>query len=318
MKNSSSRSSSLLHVFILQDCIFNSFRALLVLASAASLTLHDQPAILQLISDVQSDWEQNPVSFFFFYPFARKWTFNFSGLLARLVYFVVCVAVQNNTEFVKQNFLFSHYATLQLDVSRAEPQTPRPVIITGLPSRPLTYPPPFLARFPACTSLSRRGRSVCHLGHNIPIMKRPDSVQSYEYDSSSSTAGPFSVWTITMQKPLFKVFFSLLLHIGLLAAPVSSFSRGFCASSRRPYFTLTALLRYGTVKPPRPAVSSLLHNKRAPFRDYTVQEANSGVGLSLSLFVCRTTSPVNEHRSNPSSFIAELHHKDDVFQRISE
>lgn len=47
--------SCLLLVFILHDCIFNSFRALLVLASAASFTLHNQPAILQLISDVQSD-----------------------------------------------------------------------------------------------------------------------------------------------------------------------------------------------------------------------------------------------------------------------
>lgn len=124
-----------------------------------------------------------------------------------------------------------------------------------------------------------------------------------------------------MLKPLFKVFFNFLLAPASHRPPRCSrllFLSAFCASSRRQYFTLTALLRYGTVIPPHPAVSSLLHNKRAPFRDYTVQDANSGVGLSLPLFVRRTTSPVNEHRSNPSSFIAQLHHKDDVFQRISE
>lgn len=89
----------------------------------------------------------------------------------------------------------------------------------------------------------------------------------------------------------FCIFFSLLLSDWFISASLvlpSPLSPGFCVSWTQLYFILTALLRHGTVIPPHPAVSSVLHNKRPPFRDYTVQDVvdSKQQGLPFTLLVC--------------------------------
>lgn len=161
-------------------------------------------------------------------------------------------------------------------------------------------------------------RFLCHLGNNGPVMKWPDSCSELWLWLKLVDRRPFFfVWSIIQSNNAeafilgFCILFPLRLFdcfpVSHFAASISSSSRLLCELKPVVFHPDSPAVAWGTVTPPHPAVNSVLHNKRPPFRDYTVQDAvdSKQQGWPFTLLVCLpATSPVNEHKGNLSSFIA--------------